>query len=62
MLKKKENKEYLAIEGLPAFRKATIELLLGADSPVIKEVTTFYSVLDDPVINTCILIVNVEIY
>lgn len=37
MLKKKENKEYLAIEGLPAFRKATIELLLGADSPVIEE-------------------------
>ena len=29
MLEKGENKEYLPIEGLPAFRKATLSLLLG---------------------------------
>ena len=34
----KENKEYLAIEGLDSFRKATVDLLLGADHPAIKEV------------------------
>ena len=34
----KENKEYLAIEGLDAFRKATVDLLLGASHPAIKEV------------------------
>lgn len=28
---------YLAIEGLPAFRKATADLLLGPDSPAVKE-------------------------
>lgn len=33
-----ENKEYLTIEGLDAFRKATVELLLGAGHPAIKEV------------------------
>lgn len=32
------NKEYLPIEGLDAFRKATVDLLLGADHPAIKEV------------------------
>ncbi|PSC75103.1 aspartate aminotransferase [Micractinium conductrix] len=37
MLAANENKEYLPIEGLAAFRKATVELLLGADSPAIKE-------------------------
>ncbi|KAH7331029.1 hypothetical protein KP509_20G012700 [Ceratopteris richardii] len=37
MLEKGENKEYLPIEGLAAFNKATAELLLGADNPVIKE-------------------------
>ena len=37
MLDKEENKEYLPIEGLPAFRKATVELLLGPDHPAIKE-------------------------
>ncbi|KAI3433584.1 hypothetical protein D9Q98_003395 [Chlorella vulgaris] len=37
MLAKAENKEYLPIEGLAAFNKATMELLLGADSPAIKE-------------------------
>lgn len=37
MLEKGENKEYLAIEGLPAFNKATVELLLGADNPIIKQ-------------------------
>eukprot|EP00195_Chlamydomonas_chlamydogama_P011440 CAMPEP_0202901242 /NCGR_PEP_ID=MMETSP1392-20130828/14143_1 /ASSEMBLY_ACC=CAM_ASM_000868 /TAXON_ID=225041 /ORGANISM="Chlamydomonas chlamydogama, Strain SAG 11-48b" /LENGTH=435 /DNA_ID=CAMNT_0049587777 /DNA_START=77 /DNA_END=1384 /DNA_ORIENTATION=+ len=33
----KENKEYLTIEGLDAFRKATVDLLLGSDHPAIKE-------------------------
>lgn len=33
-----ENKEYLAIEGLDAFRKGTVALMLGADHPAIKEV------------------------
>eukprot|EP00850_Spirogloea_muscicola_P021572 SM000254S08798 [mRNA] locus=s254:11615:15280:- [translate_table: standard] len=37
MLEKEENKEYLPIEGLPAFNKATVELLLGQDNPVISE-------------------------
>lgn len=32
-----ENKEYLAIEGLEGFRKATVDLLLGASHPAIKE-------------------------
>ncbi|KAJ3695535.1 hypothetical protein LUZ60_000912 [Juncus effusus] len=36
MLEKGENKEYLPIEGLAAFNKATAELLFGADNPVIK--------------------------
>lgn len=31
------NKEYLPIEGLDSFRKATVQLLLGADHPAIKE-------------------------
>lgn len=31
------NKEYLPIEGLDTFRKATVQLLLGADHPSIKE-------------------------
>lgn len=29
--------QYLPIEGLAAFNKATADLLLGADNPVIKE-------------------------
>ncbi|GAX73929.1 hypothetical protein CEUSTIGMA_g1379.t1 [Chlamydomonas eustigma] len=33
----KENKEYLPIEGLDAFRKATVDLLLGPSHPAIKE-------------------------
>jgi len=37
MLEKGENKEYLPIDGLATFKKATAELLLGADSPVIAE-------------------------
>lgn len=37
MLAANENKEYLPIEGLASFRKATIDLLLGADSPAVKE-------------------------
>lgn len=35
MLAANENKEYLAIEGLPAFRAATAELLLGSASPAL---------------------------
>ena len=31
------NKEYLPIEGLEGFRKATVQLLLGADHPAIKD-------------------------
>jgi hypothetical protein len=38
ILAREENKEYLAIEGLDSFRKATVELLLGAGHPAIKEV------------------------
>ncbi|KAG0571050.1 hypothetical protein KC19_6G207800 [Ceratodon purpureus] len=37
MLESGENKEYLPIEGLAAFNKATAELLLGADNAAIKE-------------------------
>ncbi|RYR55267.1 hypothetical protein Ahy_A06g030505 [Arachis hypogaea] len=37
MLERGDNKEYLPIEGLAAFNKATAELLLGADNPAIKE-------------------------
>eukprot|EP00199_Chlamydomonas_sp_CCMP681_P000501 CAMPEP_0119108176 /NCGR_PEP_ID=MMETSP1180-20130426/13508_1 /TAXON_ID=3052 ORGANISM="Chlamydomonas cf sp, Strain CCMP681" /NCGR_SAMPLE_ID=MMETSP1180 /ASSEMBLY_ACC=CAM_ASM_000741 /LENGTH=431 /DNA_ID=CAMNT_0007093765 /DNA_START=35 /DNA_END=1330 /DNA_ORIENTATION=+ len=32
-----QNKEYLPIEGLDTFRKATLDLLLGATHPAIKE-------------------------
>jgi len=35
------NKEYLPIQGLAAFNKATAELLLGADNAAIKEVGQF---------------------
>lgn len=31
------NKEYLPIEGLDAFRQATVQLLLGSDSAAVKE-------------------------
>lgn len=37
MLEKGENKEYLPIEGLASFNNATVDLLLGADNPVIKQ-------------------------
>jgi aspartate aminotransferase len=37
MLEGGDNKEYLPIEGLAAFNKATAELLLGADNAAIKE-------------------------
>ena len=37
MLAAKENKEYLPIEGLASFRKATVELLLGGDAEAVKE-------------------------
>lgn len=38
MIEKGENKEYLPIQGLDSFRKATADLLLGSDSPAVKEV------------------------
>lgn len=38
MMEKAENKEYLGMDGLPAFKKATLDLLLGADHPAIAEV------------------------
>ncbi|EPS60991.1 aspartate aminotransferase, partial [Genlisea aurea] len=37
MLERGENKEYLPIEGLAAFNKATAELLFGADNDVIQQ-------------------------
>lgn len=37
MLERGDNKEYLPIEGLAAFNKATAELLFGAGNPVIEE-------------------------
>lgn len=37
MLQANENKEYLPIEGLPTFRSATVDLLLGKDSKAVKE-------------------------
>ena len=36
MLESEENKEYLPIQGLEAFNKATAELLLGKDHAAIK--------------------------
>lgn len=45
MLDRDDNKEYLPIEGLPEFRKATMDLMLGPDSKAAKEVpipTTVY--------------------
>lgn len=41
MIEKEESKEYLPIQGLDSFRKATIDLLLGADHPAITEVRRF---------------------
>ena len=38
MIEKNENKEYLPIEGLDTFRKATVDLLLGSSSAAVKEV------------------------
>ena len=35
---KNENKEYLVIEGLDTFRKATVDLLLGSSSTLVAEV------------------------
>lgn len=37
IIDRNENKEYLPIEGLEAFRKATVELLLGSDSKAVQE-------------------------
>lgn len=38
MIEAEENKEYLPIEGLADFRKATLQLLLGSGHPAVKEV------------------------
>eukprot|EP00238_Polyblepharides_amylifera_P006778 CAMPEP_0196594378 /NCGR_PEP_ID=MMETSP1081-20130531/78193_1 /TAXON_ID=36882 /ORGANISM="Pyramimonas amylifera, Strain CCMP720" /LENGTH=452 /DNA_ID=CAMNT_0041918629 /DNA_START=64 /DNA_END=1422 /DNA_ORIENTATION=+ len=37
MMEKGENKEYLPIDGLPAFKQCTLELLLGAGHPALEE-------------------------
>lgn len=39
MIEAEENKEYLPIEGLADFRKATLQLLLGSAHPAVKEVS-----------------------
>lgn len=39
MIESEENKEYLPIQGLEAFNKATAQLLLGEGHPAIKEVS-----------------------
>lgn len=39
MLEANYNKEYLPIEGLAEFRKATIDLMLGPNSKAAQEVT-----------------------
>ena len=38
MIESEDNKEYLPIEGLADFNKATAELLLGKDHPAVREV------------------------
>ena len=38
MIEAEENKEYLPIDGLASFKKATLQLLLGSDHTAIKEV------------------------
>lgn len=42
MIEAEENKEYLPIEGLAAFRKATLQLLLGSGHPAVQEVSSYY--------------------
>ena len=39
MLERGEYKEYLPIDGLAAFKKATATLLLGAGNPALSEVS-----------------------
>lgn len=39
MLERGDNKEYLPIEGLAEFRKATIDLMLGPNSKAAQEVS-----------------------
>lgn len=41
MLEKAENKEYLSIDGLPAFKEATVNLLLGEGNSAVQEVRFF---------------------
>ena len=48
MLESEENKEYLPIQGLEAFNKATAELLLGQDHPAIKVVLELLLLFDLP--------------
>ena len=38
MIEAEENKEYLPIDGLASFKKATLQLLLGSNHAAIKEV------------------------
>ena len=38
MIEAEENKEYLPIDGLADFKKATLQLLLGSGHAAIKEV------------------------
>lgn len=38
MIESEDNKEYLPIEGLADFNRATAELLLGKDHPAVREV------------------------
>ncbi|KAG2653445.1 hypothetical protein PVAP13_1NG442619 [Panicum virgatum] len=47
MLEKGENNEYLPIEGLTTFNKATAELLLGAGNLVIKQGLFLYQVINN---------------
>ena len=42
MIEAEENKEYLPIDGLADFKKATLQLLLGSSHPAIKEVRLFF--------------------
>jgi hypothetical protein len=37
MIEKEENKEYLPMQGLDSFRKATVDLLLGQNHPATAE-------------------------
>ena len=53
MLEKNENKEYLPIEGLAAFREATLNLLLGDQNPAVKEVSGGRQVMNGLAVHGC---------